>query len=59
MYKSPYTVFLNGLDDENDYIVVNYIKDAAQLWADEMDAVILDDNAIRVDIEDIKSVLNW
>ncbi len=59
MYRSPYTVFLSGIDNEYDYIKVNYIKEAAQLWADEMDAVIIDDNGVRVDVEDIKAVLGW
>lgn len=59
MYKAPYTVFLNGLDDVYDYIVVDNIKRAVQIWADERNAIILDNNATRVDVEDIKAILNW
>lgn len=59
MYKSPYTIFFEGLDNPYNNLKVNYIKDAAELWADERDAVIIDDNGVRLDVEDIKAILGW
>ncbi len=54
MYNSPYKLVLN-----NDYIEYRFIVEAAQAWADEQNAKIIDANGIEVEQEDIFDVLNW
>lgn len=59
MYKAPYRVYCSGLDNPYDSVQVNYISDAAQIWADYPNAVVLDDRADRIPPEDLESILGW
>ena len=59
MYKAPYRVYCSGLDNLYDSIQVNYISDAAQIWADYPNAVVLDDRGDRIQAEDLKEILGW
>lgn len=49
MFKSPYTVFLNGLDYPYDNIKVCSLKAAADIcWSYSGPSVVIDDNGNRV-----------
>lgn len=54
MYTSPYKLYI-----DNNYIEYKFIADAAQAWADETNAKIIDANGVEVETEDIKDILNW
>lgn len=57
MFVAPYTVYVNGLDRPFDHINVNFISDAAQIWADSEYGVVLDDNAQRIPSEILWEIL--
>ncbi len=58
MFKAPYTVFLSGLDNPYDYLRVNSLDKAADLWAGFplRDVVVLDDNAKKIPVSLLRSI---
>lgn len=54
MYTAPFMVLVNG-----EPTWYEHSSDAAQHWADEMDARVFDSRNVEIPAEDLEALLLW